>query len=40
MKTFGKVMLTLLYMLVAGCKMYCVKQWLKAADEIWEVKND
>lgn len=35
MKTFGKVMLTLLYMLLAGCEAYCIKQYFVEADKLW-----
>ena len=36
MKTFGKTMLTLLYMLIAGCELYCVRRYLIEADKLWE----
>ena len=36
MKIFGKVMLTMLYILCAGCELYFCKHYLAKADEIWE----
>lgn len=35
MKTFGKVCLTLLYILCAGCDIYLCKRYLAMAEEIW-----
>lgn len=36
MKTFGKVMLTILWLFVAGCQAYNLKRALAEADRIWE----
>ena len=36
MKTFGKVMLTLLWIFIAGCQAYNLKQALEEANRIWE----
>lgn len=36
MKTFGKVMLTILYVLCAGFEIYACKRYLEEADNIWK----
>ena len=35
MKTFGKVMLTILYILCAGFEVYCARQYFIEADNLW-----
>lgn len=36
MKTFGKVMLTFLYIFMAGIEIYACKSYLREAENIWQ----